>query len=169
MLSNVSSRNAVAIGAVILAIGFAGISQAQQPSRASIAAAKEILVIKGARALFDPVVRGVVEQTRRTLLQTNIPLQKDIDEVSAALRREFEPRVSEMTDEVARTYATKFTEQELKELLAFYKSPLGRKAIVEEPKVIDQTMPFAAAWADKLADEVNNRFRVEMKKRGHDI
>jgi hypothetical protein len=155
--------------ATVLAVGLAAESHAQQPSPASIAAAKEILTIKGAKAIFDPVVRGVVETTRRTLLQTNIPLQKDLNEVAVALQREFEPRVSQMVDELARVYATKFTEQELKELLAFYKSPLGRKAIVEEPRALDQSMSFAAAWADKIADEVQARYRVEMKKRGHDI
>lgn len=169
MLTNKFVRNACAVLMAITAIGFAEISFAQQPSRTAIAMAKEILDIKGAKTMFDPVVRGVVEQVKRTILQTNFALQKDINDVAAQLQREFDPRNSQIMDEVARIYAAKFTEQELKELIAFYKSPLGQKTVVEEPKALDQSMAFASAWADKLAEEALARFRAEMKKKGHDI
>jgi hypothetical protein len=169
MLSGMSSRKAAAVLATVFAIGFANVASAQQPSPAAVAAAKEIMSIKGAQAMFDPVVRGVVETVKRMVLQTNLALQKDINEVSAQLQREFEPRVSQVMDEMARLYAVKFSDQEMKELLAFYRSPLGRKMVVEEPKVLDQSMAFGSTWADKLATEVLDRFRGEMKKRGHDI
>ena len=40
----------------------------------------------------------------------------------------------ELHDEVARGYASAFTEQDLKDLLDFYKTPLGKKIIESEPK-----------------------------------
>jgi uncharacterized protein len=169
MLTSKFVRNACAILLAVIAIGFAEISSAQQPSRSAIAISKEILDIKGARSIFDPVVRGVVEQVKRTILQTNFALQKDINDVSVQVHREFDSRVSEILDQVARIYASKFTEPELKELLAFYKSPLGRKSVTEEPKAIEESMAFGSTWADKLGEEVLARFRAEMKKKGHDI
>ena len=45
--------------------------------------------------------------------------------------------------EVAKLYATHFTEAELKEMLAFYKTPVGMKLITEQPKVGDEGMRFA--------------------------
>ena len=54
------------------------------------------------------------------------------------MQKQYEPRVTELLDASARIYATHFTEQELKDLLAFYQSPLGQKALVEEPKVLDR-------------------------------
>jgi hypothetical protein len=169
MLVRKSVRNACATILAVAVIGLGDIGFAQQPSRNSIALAKEIMEIKGAKKLFDPLTRGVVEQVKRMILQTNLALQKDVNDVSALLQREFEPRIAQMMDEVVRIYATKFTEQELKELLAFYKSPIGRKSIVEEPRALDESMAFGSTWADKLAEEVLTRFRAEMKKRGHDI
>jgi hypothetical protein len=169
MFAKKTIRNVCAALLAIAIIGIGGIGFAQQPSRASIALANEILEIKGAKKLFDPLPRGVVEQVKRMILQTNLALQKDVNDVSAQLQREFDPRISQMMDEVVRIYATKFTEQELKELLAFYKSPIGRKSVVEEPRALDESMVYGSTWADKLAEEVLNRFRAEMKKRGHDI
>lgn len=149
--------------------GLAGTAQAQQPSAASIAIAKELLVLKGANQMYDPVFIGVIEKTKYTFLQTNPALSKDLNEVAVKLRAEFEPQLQGLMQEVAKMYASHFTEQELKDALAFYKSPLGAKLIVNEPKILDESMNYAADWANKLADKVMVRMREEMKKRGHNL
>jgi len=79
------------------------------------------------------------------------------------------PRSAEILNEVAKLYASRFTEQELKDTLAFYKSTLGRKLLTEEPAILDQSMKTAQTWAEGLSQEVIAKMRVEMKKRGHDI
>ena len=91
---------------------------------------------------------GVIEQTKGTILQTNPGLTKDLDEVSAQLRNEYQPRIAEFTNEIVQLYAQRFTEQELKDVLAFYKSPLGKKVITEEPIALDMGMKRAQTWAD---------------------
>jgi len=144
-------------------------AQSAQPSAASIAAAKEILEIKGSTTLFDPVAPGVVEQVRLTLLQTNPMVAKDLNEVAARMREQYTPRSAELRDNLIRTYASKFSEAELKELLAFYKTPLGRKSISEEPKVLDEAMANMEDWSQKLTAEVIDKMRAEMKKKGHDL
>ncbi len=141
----------------------------QQPSPAALGAAKEIVAIKGVRTVYEPLVGGVVEKAKRLFLQTNPMLGKDLNEVAAKLRDDLNPRTAEVVAETARLYATRFTEQELKEALAFYKSPVGKKLLVQEPQIADESMRSAASWAEKLSEEVMNKMRAEMKKRGHDI
>ena len=68
---------------------------------------------------------------------------------------------------MAKLYATRFTEPELKAILAFYQSPVGQKVLAQEPRIIDASMKFAQDWANKLSDEVVSKMRDEMKKRGH--
>jgi uncharacterized protein len=85
------------------------------------------------------------------------------------LRAEYAPRSAEVVNDVAKLYASRFTEQELKDTLAFYKSPLGRKLLVEEPSILDQSMRSAQGWADRLSQEVIGKIRAEMKRRGHEI
>jgi hypothetical protein len=72
-------------------------------------------------------------------------------------------------NDAARIYASHFTEAELKQILAFYQSPLGKKLLTEEPKTADESMSMAGSWADKLSEEVMSKMRAEMKKRGHDM
>jgi len=165
----------VALIAGVLAAG-AGRAAAQgaantahPPSQASILLAKQILQIKHADAIFAPLVRGVVIKTRDFFLQTNFMWGKDLNEVADDLIKQYSARTSELLNDAARIYASHFTEPELKELLAFYQSPLGQKVIMEEPKAADESMAMAGSWADKLSEEIIDKMRAEMKKRGHDI
>ena len=154
-----------AVAVALLAFGPA--AHAQQPSAASIATAKELIAATGATAVFNPLVAGVVEQAKVLFLQQNPALGKDLNEVAAKIRTDLQPRFVEITNEVALLYAKHFTEQELKEILAFYKTPAGQKLLKNQPQVIDSSMQFAQNWANKLSDEVIAKIRDEMKKRGH--
>ena len=161
------------LAALVIAVGVAGfgapVRAQQQPTAAALAAAKEIATLKGADVLFRPLIPGVVERTKLTLLQTNPMLEKDFNEVAAKLRAEYAPRNTDLMNEIAKVYASHFTEQELKDVLTFYKSPSGRKMLAEEPRLVEQTMGAAQTWGTKLAEEVLTKFRAEMRKRGHEI
>jgi uncharacterized protein len=152
-------------------ISFSPFAHAQQhhPTAAAMMTAKEIIAITGSTSLFNPVIAGVVEQAKGLFLQQNPGLAKDINEVAANLRAQLQPRFVEITNDVAREYATRFTDKELTELLAFYKSPVGKKLIVQQPLIADASLKFAQDWANKLSEEVINKMRAEMKKRGHDL
>lgn len=140
---------------------------AQQPSAAAMATAKEIVAVTGATALFNPLIPGVVEQAKLLYLQQNPGLSKDLNEIAAKLRNELAPRFQELVTEIAKNYATSFTEPELKEILAFYKSPAGTKLISAQPKVADDSMKFAQTWANALSEQVIAKMRDELKKKGH--
>jgi hypothetical protein len=147
-----------------------GESLAQQPSPAAVALGRELVELKGGAGMFDPIVINMVEQTKGALLQTNPQLAKDLNDVSTQLRNEFAPRRAELINEAGRLYAVAFTETELRDMTAFYKSALGKKMLEREPVVLDQTFNFMQQqWAPRVGEEVMNRFRAEMKKKGHNL
>jgi len=168
MVANVVGRSACA-GLLTLVLAAISPAQAQQPTANALALAKEIIIVKGGNAIYEPVVPQVVEQARGLFLQSNPMLSKDINEVAAKLQAELTPRTAELLNDGARLYAAKFTEQELKDVLAFYKSPVGRKVIAQEPVILDQSGSNVEEWANKLADEVIAKFRAEMRRRGKEI
>ena len=157
-------------GAVAVALTVAGpaaFAQGPQPSAAAMAAAKELVGLTGATSLFSPLIAGVIEQSKLLFLQQDPMLQKDLNEIAARMRTELQPRFAEITNEVAREYASHFTEQELKAILVFYQSPAGKKMLLEQPKVVNNSMQFAQDWANKLSTEVTAKMRDELKKQGH--
>jgi hypothetical protein len=169
MTAKVLASIARAAALALALAAFAVPAQAQQPSPAALAAARELMEIKGVKNLVEPVVIGVVEQTKGVILQTNPGLTKDLDEVGAQLRTEYAPRTAELTNEIVRLYAQRFTEQELKEAVAYYKTPTGKKMLAEEPKILDESYARIQQWASKLQEEVAVRVRAELKKRGHNL
>jgi hypothetical protein len=160
-------RLALAWLAVTVTLAAAPAARAQEPSANSIALANEILDIKGSMAIFTPLIPGVVEQSKNTLLQMNPSLFKDLEAVAADLRKEYAPRLQALRQDVVKIYASRFTEQELKDTLTFYKSPLGKKLFTEEPAFVERTMSTAQDWAVKLNEETLQRMRAELRKRGH--
>jgi hypothetical protein len=142
---------------------------AAQPSANAIALARELITLQGGATLYESVVPGVIEQVKNLFMQTNPMLQKDLNDTAAKLRTDLQPRSAELMNQVATLYASRFTEQELKDVVAFYKTPLGKKMTEEEPKVIDQSMSLAQNWGNKLSEEVIALMRVEMKKKGKDL
>jgi hypothetical protein len=170
-VARILSAAGLALG---LALAGAPAGAQQQPplkpaSPAAVAAAKEILTMKNVSVMYAKAVPGIVQQTKDALLQTNLNYQKDLEEVAVIVAQKLAGREKEIGDGMANVYATEFTEQELKDLVTFYKTPLGQKLLTNEPKAIQFSMSYMNQWAQRFAETVNAEFRAEMRKRGKQI
>ena len=132
-------------------------------------AATEILKFKGASALYANVIPNVVLQTKESLLSSNLNLQKDLNEVATIVAQNNAGKEKEIGDGMAQVYCNEFSEQELKDLVTFYKSPLGQKLLASEPRAIQFSMAYLNGWAQNFAEVINGQFRAEMRKRGKQI
>jgi uncharacterized protein len=168
----------MSVAGLVLGLALAGLpasaqQQAAPPlkpaSPAAIAAAKEILTLKNAAAMYAAAVPNIVQQTKEQLLQTNLNYQKDLNEVAVIVAQALTGKEKEIGDGMAQIYANEFTEQELKDLVTFYRSALGQKLLTAEPRAIQFSMSFMNQWAQNFAEAVNAQFRAEMRKRGKQI
>ena len=141
----------------------------KQASPAALAAAREILGMKNAAAMYQAAVPNIVEQTKNALVQQNLNYQKDLGEVAVVVAKNLAGREKEIGEGMAQVYANEFSEQELKDLVTFYKSPLGQKLLASEPRAIQFSMSYMNQWALAFAGVVNEAFREEMKKRNKPI
>jgi hypothetical protein len=169
----------LAVG-LILTAGLAGAQQKQAApatladalkpgTPAAMAAAREILVLKTANQMYAGAVPGLVEKTKNVLLQANLNYQKDLNEVAAIIAQKLAGREKEIGEGMAAIYTQSFTEQELKELATFYKSPLGKKLLTAEPTAINLSLAYMNTWAQQFSEIINGEFRGEMRKRGKEI
>jgi hypothetical protein len=141
----------------------------KQASPAAIAAAREILTMKNASAMYANAIPNLVQQTKDALLQANLNYQKDLNEVAVIVAQKLAGREKEIGDGMATVYANEFSEQELKDLVTFYKSALGQKLLASEPRAIQFSMSYMNQWAQNFAETINGEFRAEMRKRGKQI
>lgn len=144
-------------------------AKAPEPTAEQMKLANELLVANGEASSFDAVIPNVVEQTAAGFVQANPDLIRDLREVAKQLSAQYESRRSEIVQILARIYATEFTTQELKDLLAFYRSEAGRKLVVKREELLKAGFSSIQAWSAMFAREMEGRVREEMKKRGFTI
>ena len=172
-VSRILSAAGLALGLAVAGLPAAAQQPAPRPlkqaSPAAMAAAREILAMKNASAMYASAVPNIVQQTRDQLMQSNLNYQKDLNEVAVVVAQKLAGREKEIGEGMATVYANEFTEQELKDLVTFYKSPLGQKLLVSEPRAIQFSMSYMNQWALAFSATVDTEFRAEMKKRGKDI
>ena len=126
-LSRILSAAGLAVGLALTAVpadaqqknapaGTAGAPALKPASPAAMAAAKEILAMKNASAMYAAAVPNLVQQTKNVLLQSNLNYQKDLNEVAEIVAKNLAGREKEIGEGMAQVYANEFTEQELKAL-----------------------------------------------------
>jgi uncharacterized protein len=135
-------------------------------SASAMAAAKDLLAVKNVSQIYANAVPNIVQRAKDAFLANNLNYQKDLNEVAVAVARTLAGREKEIGEQMAKIYANDFTEQELKDLTAFYKSPLGQKVLTAEPQAIQASMNYMGQWAQAFSETVATEFRNEMKKRG---
>src|ERR1700712_6150642 len=114
----------VAVAGLVMGLALAGApAHAQQPaakqaapapalkpaSPAALAAAKEILTLKNANAMYASAVPNIVDQTKNALVQSNLNYQKDLNEVAVIVAKGLADKEKEFAGGMANIYSNEFT------------------------------------------------------------
>ncbi len=141
-------------------------TQAPTISPSHLALAQEVAVVSGITRSLDVIPPQFFESIRQQVV-ARPELTKDLNEVFASLDPEMELQKKRAVAEIGRIFAQRMTEAELKDVLAFFKSPSGRKYVEAQPLVLDDMVKAMQNWSQELAEYVMVRVRAEMGKRGH--
>jgi hypothetical protein len=143
--------------------------EAAEPSAAHVQAARELILATGISRSFQIIIPEFMDQIGVTLTQTRPELTNDLLAVMGQLKPEFDKQADEMIDLSARIYARLLTEDEIRAILAFFKSDAGRKYVGAQPLFLNQLVAGMQAWQQKISVNMMTRVREEMKKKGHDL
>jgi hypothetical protein len=143
--------------------------QLKPASPSAIAAANALLAAKNATQVYVNAVPNIVQRVKDQLLANNLSYQKDLNEIAVTEVQAMAGREKEIGETLAKIYANDFTEQEMKDLTAFYKSPLGQKLLAQDPKTDQVVIGFLNQWAQGFSQTVAADFRAAMQKRGKQL
>ena len=170
MSVNLAIKRAARLAAVVVTLAvFSPAAYSQQPSAAAMATAKELVAITGATALFNPLIAGVVEQAKILFLQQDPALNKDLTEIADKMRTDLAPRFVELTNEVASSTRPVSPKPELKEILAFYKSPVGKKLLVAAADRRQCQHEIRADLGQQTFRRSDHQDAREMRAKGHEL
>ncbi|MCU0953692.1 MAG: DUF2059 domain-containing protein [Hyphomicrobium sp.] len=143
-----------------------GLADAKAPPDASLAAAQELIAATGASKQFEAVVPLMVKQLEPILIQMVPGKESEIKEIMALMVERFSERRSEMLDIIAKIYAAKLSEAEMKDLSAFFSKGAGAAFIAKQPEIVTESMAAGQQWGEKIGVEIEQQIRQELEKRG---
>jgi len=131
---------------------------------------------KEARALGDRLSFGVQTQNILVNVRNQIavafargnqkPLEEMIKVVDEVIMPDLNGQSLEITNAIVDAWATTYTVEELKQLRAFYSSPIGDKLIRSQAVLNQEVTAFAQPWAQKIFQQALEAHADELKARG---
>lgn len=112
--------------------------------------AKELLEMTGSGKLGVQVMNNMIASFKTKL--PNVP-----GEFWDEIGKEVNPEG--LIELVAPIYAKYYTDQELVQLLEFYKSPLGKKVIANMPLITQDSYQIGEEWGRKIGERVERRLK----------
>ena len=168
---SVSLRSVVVALAFVASVTVASAQTAQKPSAtpSHLQAARELVVTSGLQRSFSNIIPDLMVQLYRNFSVTRPELAKDLKAVVEGNQDEFLAWDQEIIDVAANVYVQLMSEQECKDAVAFFKSPIGKKFVEVQPTIFLNVGPVVDQWSKSVSARMLERVRVEMKKKGHDF
>jgi hypothetical protein len=161
-------RHSLASAFLGLALICAAPAFAQAPTLtpSHLQAAREIMDLTGVTQNITNIYAEFKDSAAQ-LVATRPEMKKDMDAVVAELKPEADKRAEDMTKTAAAVFANKMTEADLKEVIAFFKSPVGQRYTSLRAEAMKDIFPLLQPWSVQTSNYLFDRFSQEMRKRGH--
>ena len=155
--------------ALLVLPGFAAQAQ-DKPSNEHVMAAREMLRLSQADRMFNGVLPILLKQQIQY-----------VQSIRPGITPEALKRFEEVFDErsrkaveialvkVSEIYAETFSEKEIAEISAFYKSDVGRKMITMKPQLTKDSMSVGIAWGQNIGSELGKEVLRQLKEEGHKL
>lgn len=140
-----------------------------QPSSEAISLAREVVVTTRFADQFKALVPAMLASLKPSIVQGRAEVARDYDAMVPVLTKGFEARLGELIDAVTLIYAKTFTPDEMRSLLAFYRTPTGAKLLDKSPSLTQQTMAAGQAFGRAVGSELQKQMVEELRKKGHNI
>jgi len=134
---------------------------------------EEYLQLSGAaKAMEQMLSRETMERQMRTMMkpeekppEQRARMEEFITEFGKEWETEAQKSRQHLLDLSKATMAKYYNEEDIKALIAFFKTPAGRKLAEAGPKIVMEQMQAGQAWGQKLGAEIGARVgaRIEQK------
>lgn len=152
---------------LVLLLSLPVAAQSPKEQAARLTKAQTLMQVSGAAGIADQTLTLVTRQMEELLAAQNPGREA---EITSLVRDHFTPfaraALPELSRGIVALYATHFTAAELDQMIAFYRTPAGRKAVSLMPMIIQQSMALGQGWAADVADKAWNSFSLAVKERG---
>jgi len=162
---SVSSFARAGLFAALLLVCGPTLAQSNDPHKAL---AHELLEVIRVNQQIDRMTQQVADQTSQFMQQSRPGMKEDEAKAFGKSYAEaIKMNIGDLVDEIAKLYVRQYSDDELKQIVAFYKSPVGQKYLDNAPSLSAQAASLAQAWQQKNEQAAQAVAAQEMKKLGY--
>jgi hypothetical protein len=168
-MTRLSGIATAAVLAFSLAFGTAAPAVSQEIPPEQLALARQYVDLTNKAQIFEAIAAMTASQTSKVLSQANPEIATQID---AQIEKSLEARrgkSDELFDQIARIYAVTFTTDELKQIVAFYGSPVGQKLADNAMSVNQDVGKVMQIYKSNFATEFVREVRAALKAAGYNV
>lgn len=122
------------------------------PSSAKTQDIKKLMALTGSEKLGQQVLDGMFRQLKQAL--PNVP-----DKFWQQLRQQI--NVNEMLDQMAPIHDKYLTHEEIRGLIKFYESPVGKKLVAVMPKISEESTLAGQKWVMGVGEMIEKKLEEE--------
>lgn len=153
--------------AVLLTVFAAPPAYAEELTAEKRADIEKLLDMTGTVALAKQMAAAsaaqIVDVVRK--VRPDIP-QRALDVIPAEVQYVFEANMDSFVEAIIPVYHKHYTGKEIKELLRFYSTDLGRKTIQVMPALMNDSMRVGQKWGESLGPAIEQRINARLKDEG---
>jgi hypothetical protein len=138
---------------------------AQEPTPNQVTLARSLVAASGMSRSLDLMLPQLQDQLTRMVTRTRPEILKDVSEALNQLKPELEQRHEELIVNVAKVFAKHMSEQEMKDCVAFFTSPSGKKYVSSQPVVVDEIAVAIDGWQRSVSENMLGLVRAQLKKK----
>jgi len=131
---------------------------------------ERLLEMTGTMTLGQQMGVAFISQMTDVLRQAHpeIP-QRLLDGLAKEINAVIEANLQGYKSLVVQLYHQHFTDDEIKELISFYATPIGQKLVAVTPQLIAESAEAGQKWGQSLRPQIEERVRALFKQQGYQI
>jgi hypothetical protein len=142
---------------------------AQTPSPEAMSVARSLVATLKLTDQYNALLPVILPSIKPTLVQGRPEIERDYDAMTAKIEDAYAPYYSSMVDSAASVYATNFTVDELREIDAFYRLPVGQKLLQKSQAITQQGIQIGQDASRKAAEDLRMRLTELLRQKGHNM
>ena len=132
-------------------------------------AARELMAAMRLTDNLKLMLPTIVQTLKPAIVQGRPEVEHDFDIVMPVIVDGITARFGEFVDQMAAIYGRNFTLDEMRQITAFYRTPVGQKVLDKMPSVLQENISLGQTFGRSLGSEMQNQISEALRNKGHEV
>jgi uncharacterized protein len=160
-------KRLIVVGSVLLLS--IGVAPAQTPSPEAMAAARDLVATLKITDQYKALLPVILLGLKPAIVQDRPEIERDYNAMLPTIADTYTPYYNAMVDSIATVYANTFSLDELRQIEAFYRQPVGQKFLEKSQVILQQSAQIGQEAGRKATEDLRASLTQLLRQKGHKL